>query len=177
METEQRRRIVLNVSGRRFEVTPATLAKIPFLANAPTQDCDDIFIERSPLLFEEVLALVLDEKHPFPARYAYELDWYGIEYDANKLYDDHKAALRRMEEKISLVGAGVVDVLRVGLDHRAYATNDCLLVNCKQRRIDRSYFCSEHTELESCKNPNCAFRRVGDKTYCFLHAPLWMEPK
>ncbi len=125
---QQEERITLNVCGRRFEVSRKTLALIPMFNNAPHEPSDgEIFIERSPLVFEQVLALVLDPKHPFPLAYAYELDYYGIEYEPLALTDELgtlntltvslaavqesvrtlPGAVTRLEEKAMLIATGV----------------------------------------------------------------------
>lgn len=63
--------IKLNVSGKRYEITKTILLKIPYFVNL-LNDCDDdnkeIFVERSSMLFDHVLAYVIDNKHPFPLR-------------------------------------------------------------------------------------------------------------
>lgn len=40
----------------------------------------EIFVDRSATLFEHVLAYMRDPKYPFPIKYIYELDFYGVAY-------------------------------------------------------------------------------------------------
>lgn len=47
---------------------------------------DDIFIQRSPMLFKHVLAYIIDDMYPYPVEYYSELDFYGINYDKDKLF-------------------------------------------------------------------------------------------
>ena len=51
---------------------------------------DSIFVDRSRFIFDHVLAFVIDNLHPYPVQYFYELDYYGINYNINKLYDPDK---------------------------------------------------------------------------------------
>jgi hypothetical protein len=66
---EDKADIVLNVSGRRFELKMATLQRIPYLHNM-LEDCAndrrEITVWRSPMLFEHVLALAYDESYLLP---------------------------------------------------------------------------------------------------------------
>ena len=43
--------------------------------------------QRSSHTFKQVLSYLNDNLHPYPKNLAYELDFYDIEYDINKLYD------------------------------------------------------------------------------------------
>jgi hypothetical protein len=96
---EDARRVKFNVGGRPFETTWATLKRIPTLYHMMTdcQDHSEMFIDRSPMLFEQVFAFVVDAKHPFPLRYSYELDWYDVVYDKSLLYDD-EAVMKTMDK-------------------------------------------------------------------------------
>ena len=86
--------IKLNLSGRIFETTKENVLKIPYFNNMII-DCDNnnidtIFVNRSGSLFKHVLAYVIDDTYPYPLIYFNELDYYGIIYDKNKLYDCDK---------------------------------------------------------------------------------------
>jgi hypothetical protein len=84
----------VNISGTIYHITRKTLLKIPYFADY-YKDYDgdhskEIFVERSPELFKDVYAYILDPLHPYPIKYYYELDKYGIIYDKDKLYCDIK---------------------------------------------------------------------------------------
>uniref|UniRef100_A0A6C0C779 Potassium channel tetramerisation-type BTB domain-containing protein n=1 Tax=viral metagenome TaxID=1070528 RepID=A0A6C0C779_9ZZZZ len=69
-------------------------------------DCPDeneIFIERSPKIFEHVLALLIDHLYSYPYKYHSELDYYLIPHDINLLYDptDKIIGLKNQFEKIA----------------------------------------------------------------------------
>jgi hypothetical protein len=81
--------VILNVQGRMFETDYDTLIKIPYFKNMfetcgpPTET---IFVNRSSRTFEHVLAVVTDNNYPFPGKYKFELDFYGIDYSNLELY-------------------------------------------------------------------------------------------
>ncbi len=83
--------IKLNVGGQMFETDYATIIKIPYFC-AMLETCDNtdevIFVNRSSHIFKHVLALMIDSLHPFPSKYAYELDFYGVDYKNIKLHEN-----------------------------------------------------------------------------------------
>ena len=84
--------IILNVSGQKFEVDKDTLMKIPYFHNM-FDACDDInetiIVKRPSHVFKHVIAFTIDPLYPYPAKYAFELDFYGIIYDKTKLFDKY----------------------------------------------------------------------------------------
>jgi hypothetical protein len=102
----------VNVSGRRFELNLATVQRIPYLYTL-IQDCatgeSEIYVARSPMLFEHVLALAYDSEYRCPAECHGELDFYlmersgedlcemerllrglGMQFSANKILDSRE---------------------------------------------------------------------------------------
>jgi hypothetical protein len=79
----------INLCGKKYEIKKSTMLKIPYIADM-IQACGDqqtIFIERLPHVFDHVLAFIIDDLYPYPYEYAYELDFYNIQYDKTKLYN------------------------------------------------------------------------------------------
>lgn len=80
--------IKINVSGRMFETEIKIISRSELFQNIindvgiPTEP---IFINRSPKLFEHVLALLIDPTYPYPIKYINELKYYLIDYDSNKI--------------------------------------------------------------------------------------------
>ena len=76
--------VKLNVGGKKFDTTYDVLIKSKLfkdLLDNPTIDYKKrIFIARSSRVFEHVLAYMIDNRHPFPKKYTYELDHFGINY-------------------------------------------------------------------------------------------------
>ena len=95
MDTREKK-IKVNVLGKVFEVSIATLEKIPYICDM-WHGCGsregDIEIERSPSLFKHVIALVIDDTYPFPAIYEQELRFYGVPYKQESLYHEDRKIL------------------------------------------------------------------------------------
>jgi hypothetical protein len=97
--------VKLNVCGHTFETTYDTIVKIPYFKNM-FDGCEQvtegsIFVNRSPNIFEHVLALAIDEKYPYPKKYAFELDFYGVDYENEKLYDKITEMENRINDKLT----------------------------------------------------------------------------
>src|SRR5207253_3982508 len=56
--------------------------------NNPTSKT--IKLPTTTLVFHDVLSFVIDDHHPFPLKYSYELDFYGVKYEKERLYDENK---------------------------------------------------------------------------------------
>lgn len=69
----------INVSGKIYHVKYKILKQIPFFLNF-LDEGKEYDVERSPMIFDHVLAYVIDPRHPFPSKYFYELDFYGLTY-------------------------------------------------------------------------------------------------
>ena len=94
--------ITLNVSGQHFEINKDSLMKIPYfhdMFDACDTNIDEIiFVNRPSNIFKHVLALIIDPLYPYPKRYAFELDFYGILYNQSKLYDKHQELIDKVNE-------------------------------------------------------------------------------
>ena len=82
--------IKLDLCGRMFNVNSDILSNSELFANL-LQDSEydgfPIVMNRSSMLFEHVLAYMIDSTYPYPSKYKSELDYYGIKYQLYKLYD------------------------------------------------------------------------------------------
>jgi hypothetical protein len=79
----KRNTIKLNVGGVIFESTYETLSKAPYFASmldrwVDTDNTDDIFIDRDPKGFENVLGTLRDINYPYDPKYLYEFEFYGL---------------------------------------------------------------------------------------------------
>jgi len=94
--------ITLNVSGQHFEVSKDTLMKIPYfhdMFDACVNNINEIILVNRPShIFKHVLALTIDPLYPFPAKYAFELDFYGIIYNKKNLYDKYQELLDKISD-------------------------------------------------------------------------------
>lgn len=80
--------IKINVCGRMFETTIETISSSGLFKNMIDElgePTEAIFINRSPKIFEHVLAFLIDPEYLFPSKYENELKYFLIDY--NNLYD------------------------------------------------------------------------------------------
>lgn len=109
-------KINLNVGGKEYNVPIEILNKIPYFAN-PIKDYnlilknEPITILRSPLIFEHMISFILDPKHPYPDEYAYELDFYGIEYDKTKLFNPYKNIYDGLYENLNSMNKNINGII------------------------------------------------------------------
>jgi hypothetical protein len=71
----------INVSGKIYDIKHKILKEIPYFLEFINSDESVCFVDRSSMLFDHVLAYVIDAKHPYPSKYFYELDFYGLIYE------------------------------------------------------------------------------------------------
>jgi len=73
----------INVSGKIYDIKYKTLIKIPYFLEYIDDNNKGLtcFVERSSMIFDHVLAYVIDHLHPYPSKYFYELDFYGLIYN------------------------------------------------------------------------------------------------
>jgi hypothetical protein len=148
--------VTLDVSGQIFKTHMDNLLKIPYFASmfdVHQYDGEVIFVDRSPRIFEHVLAYVRDDKHPYPKKYEYELDFYGITYDSTSLYDGN------------MVVKQTVDDLQTKLNKLYEVQPKCWVEKCKEPRRHRSLYCNAHLR---CAYDGCNAHKVGCN-YCNEH--------
>lgn len=89
----------IDVSGHIFELSRDNLTKSELFQNVLT-DClidNVITIKRSAKLFNYVHAYLVDPTFPYPRKYYKELDYYGIAYINENLYDPKANLLVEIE--------------------------------------------------------------------------------
>lgn len=100
------RRVKLNVGGRIFETTYDTLAPSGYFAarlkwNDTIEDSEpdsdnEIFVDRSYVIFEHVLGLLRDINYPYPEEHLSELDFYIIDIKP-KCIEEKTVLLKKVE--------------------------------------------------------------------------------
>ena len=156
--------ITINVCGKIFETDLITITKSVLFKNV----IDDtgipdkpIFINRSPKLFEHVLAYIIDENYPFPMKYRSELDYFLIDYDPTLLYnpdtkiEQMKSDIKKLEEKIN----------KEELHFFEYELTTC--INCFKPAIP--FRCEDHIDDPRCAAGYCRDICDVDKMYCDYH--------
>jgi hypothetical protein len=145
--------IKLNLCGKYFGVPSSILKKSELfynMLNDVQNDGNPIVIDRSPKLFEHVLALLIDDNYLYPQKYAKELDYYLVK--CGKLYDPNE----EIKNKINRID----DILN---------KNDfveCCHDNCENNRLN-SPACDEHVGMcaYSCSRKGCDSRFYTDRCY------------
>jgi hypothetical protein len=160
--------ITLNVGGKIFETTYDTIIKIPYFKNM-FGDCGElpkevVFVNRPAHTFKHVLALMMDPVYPFPKKYRYELDFYGIDYDKSKLYFG-KQNNTQLENKLDAIikimsntntchfmfgnakcGRKIDDYRKCCKYHYNPGNGYCNYGNCNRMSVWE--FCKEHADFE-----------------------------
>lgn len=81
--------IKINVGGTRFETTRSTLMKSKYfeaMLMRWNDNKNEIFVDRDPDNFREILKLLRDDNHVLKKNIEYELDFYQIDINKNQLY-------------------------------------------------------------------------------------------
>lgn len=135
-------RIKLNVGGTIFETTKETLVSAGYfraLFGRWSASSSEHFIDRSPKLFEHVLNLLRDTNYPYPQKYLPELEYYGIDYQAEIIEDRTEKRLDELEKKMEQV---------VVMFPKLSKVKKCDIPSCyndsgKHRYCDRCRSCEE----------------------------------
>jgi hypothetical protein len=75
----------INVSGKIYHIKYDILSKIPYFHEFLKLYEETCFVDRSSMIFDHVLAREIDPFYPYPSKYFYELDFYGLPYE-KKIY-------------------------------------------------------------------------------------------
>jgi hypothetical protein len=165
--------VKLNVSGQLFETYDHILLKIPYFADmleVCPYDGTTIFVARPSHVFKHVLALATDSKYPYPSKYAYELDFYGITYDTGKLYAsdtntklDNLISAHRKCRDYTCTNLAKPDDLHCKNHNKCYE-NGC------NNTVSGTNYCKDHyNNGVICDMGGCSYYRWLDKKYCFKH--------
>lgn len=190
----------ISISGRIFQLDWGVLSNIPYLYDIliKTQK-RSIFIQRSPKVFEEVLAYAIDSKHSFPKKYIYELEFYGMKYQPNNS-DISTTSMAKLQNELKEIKQQLDVIENICYNDITYNINaDYECASCKRSRIFRSHFCSscsknigkciykiddkylcgvetkhnfceEHIDkYTTCIKQDCIFRRMKNSQFCFIH--------
>jgi hypothetical protein len=153
--------ITLDVCGHIFKTTYDTIVKVPYFKNM-FDGCDDIpiepvFVNRSPKIFEHVLAVVIDPLYPYPKKYEFELDFYGVDPSNIKLYV-------KREEIVNEVMSEVEALLKKNIVHKCEASHCNKILGSHQK------YCVGCTcNLTKCNYPRCYKNKIHGKYYCIEH--------
>lgn len=130
----------------------------------------EVYVPRSPRLFEEVLAYVTDSAYPYPLELAFELDFYDVEYDRATLYDKERAS-RLLREQMDALHSKVMEQTRIIRFCNADILNiflpfKCAKMDCTENTEKGELQCFIHEGL--CLKPSCTTKSPVTN-YCELH--------
>ena len=167
--------ITVNVSGTRFEIGYDIIINIPYFKN--TLSCntqkikEDIRVNRSSLIFQHILAWAIDNKHPFPEEYIYELEFYLI--DIEKVNIDRK--LQQIYDMLNVSTTFLYNRMLEYEKRKEWTKYDrnCIIKNC-ENRTDKwgDIYCKNCTcKINNCMNPIIS----KDEKYCDLHCAIYKK--
>jgi hypothetical protein len=172
--------IVINVCGVKYETHLSTLVKIPYFADmlADCADLREIFVNRPAHIFKHILAFVIDDLYPFPAKYEQELKFYGVKYAVESLYMNRELGL--MQKKIDDVCLSL-DKFQLkpkykcnkcwrdtdGKSKCSKHEYDCIYVDCDN--FAENNYCGKHVHNSICKINLCVNSSIENNGYCFEH--------
>lgn len=172
--------------GKTYEIDKKILIKIPIFRTMLEDFSDNkskiLSINRSSLLFDHVIAYIIDDTYPYPLKYFTELDFYDVIYDKSKLYDPHKNS----NDKLELLSKNVSEINNLTikiyeLENKIYSLesklhnnignicyNDiydkkCKILNCNNIS-GYDLFCIEHKKIFKDK---CCYNSPDTEKYCF----------
>jgi len=164
--------------GKTYEIDKDILMKIPTIRTMLEDFSDNkskiIPINRSSLLFDHVIAYIIDDTYPYPLKYFNELDYYDIIYDKNKLYDPHKNSngklellskniteihnlsvkIYELESKIENITENIYNCAIIG---RICYYPDCSVIT------GRNVYCTQHKKLF---NNKCSYKSPENNKFC-----------
>jgi hypothetical protein len=113
------------------------------------------------LLFDHVIAYVIDDTYPYPLKYFNELDYYDIVYDKSKLYDPHKNTY----DKLDLLINKTTEINNL--------VNEIYTLNVKIENINKNiHICTRRDQL--CYYPTCE-STSGINKFCNNHQKMFID--
>ena len=187
MKMEEQEEVVtkVNLMGRIFELPQKVVNQIPFLVDAMTDSVplSGVYrIYRSPLVFDHVIAFLLDRAYPFPSELEYELKFYRIAYEQNELSHFNEKLL----DKSDILEQSIKQIM-LNMKVKSYSCSypdcksssiqptcrkhreNCLFQGCQEQRHESNY-CQKH-QLPNlfCHENNCIYWALKNTKHCLVH--------
>jgi hypothetical protein len=168
----------LKLIGKTYEIDKNILMKMStirtMLEDFSNNESKIIPINRSSLLFDHVIAYVIDDTYPYPLKYFNELDYYGVIYDKSKLYDPHKYSY----DKLEVLSKNIAEIKNLSIKiyelenkiqniskyiyYDLISDEKCFYLNCTNISC-LGLYCVEHKNTFKNK---CGYKDPDDKKYC-----------
>jgi hypothetical protein len=180
--------IKLNVCGKYFEIPKNILIKSDLFAKIFEDGIvlpDILPIYRSPMLFEHVLAYLIDNKYPYPIELKSELDYYLIPYvglynpsskietnitNINWYLRDTRDQINKIYNNTNLL----INNINLADNDIDTSNDECCYPECINDRIkSQSPACQKHKNRCSFRYTNgfvCDKECETHKAYCDMHS-------
>ena len=205
--TMDERPVTVKLYDKLFVLKPVTWKKIPYIGfmvldTLRLMNDDGILnpitvdIDRSPTLFEKVVAFVNDPLYPFPLKYYTELDFYDIVYKKDQLYDKDKVVMNEfivLKDSNTILEKHMKDTtIRLNNIYNHIIERDvcdickthynppyvnrckckrCLISGCNIDAVVKEWYCNTHRPNGSyCVTKGCYCKRYDGMMYCIFHA-------
>jgi hypothetical protein len=157
----------LHFADKIYHINNNILIKIPFFKNAIDGGvCESnlLKIDRSSKIFDHVYAYIIDEKYPYPYKYYTELDFYGITYDINNLYQPYTImnnSINDLTTKISIINIQIDD-LKIQVNNLTKNTNsNNSNTELKLKKIENYTINTNKVKIEWCTITGCDRKTSG----------------
>lgn len=158
--------------GKTYEIDKDILIKIPFFKTMIHDFSENkskvISVKRSSLLFDHVIAYIIDDTYPYPLKYFNELDFYDIVYDKSKLYNPHKNS----NDKLESLSKNTTEIHNL-LVKSYELTNKIYELDSKIENITGN-ITYDNMYNKKCTYPNCDYISGYDK-FCIEHKKLFED--
>jgi len=154
----------VNMLGKIYYIKTEILMKIPFfvkLINKINDSSVEIFVDRSPELFNQILSYINDEKYKIDC--TSELDFYEIKYsrfkiertDINKFKDDVENDLYKINNNLSDINSNISDFKEKLENITKVSINKfCIYPDCERTFESnpdyRGDYCDNHNYCRHC---------------------------
>jgi hypothetical protein len=138
-------------------------------------------------MFDHVLAYITNPLYPYPSKHYDELDFYDIQYNKNKLYNQLNVIENITRNIYSDTKHQTFQCYKCDSDAITYTIscfyhkNDiiCRFPNDCNNTSKKYNYCDLHCNYDiqnknilRCKKGNCSLSRIKNQYYCFRHMHL-----
>jgi hypothetical protein len=137
--------ITLDVQGQIFKTKYENILKIPYFKDmfeTCGQPSETIFVDRPAHIFKHIIGLITDPLYPYPEKYKFELDFFGI--DCENLYDVNDKQTKKLINVINTSSYIKCDMDECYTSVEIY--KDCKLT-----------FCAQHVSSSCCNIADCDY--------------------
>jgi len=126
--------VTINVQGVIFQTNYENVIKIPYLKTKIEQctpPIETIFVDRPSHIFKHVLGVVTDKNYPYPEKYRYELEFYGVDCTNVKFFNKTNTNIVNKESNVNNTihsGPQYVNMMQKPYRAQKYGTGYCIII-------------------------------------------------